>query len=71
MPNHTAWVLRSSEVFCKAISHAKEIDPAQGENILKSLKEWRLSARRIEERFADYEDLNDYLGDRVLDLAWG
>jgi hypothetical protein len=50
---------------------AKQIDPVQGEGILKSLNEWRCSVRHIEDHFKDYQTLNDYLEDRVIDVAWG
>ncbi|EQL03587.1 Terpenoid synthase [Ophiocordyceps sinensis CO18] len=67
----SAWKLRSKTAFSKALSSIHDIDPILGGEVLQAWQDWRLADKHLNDHFDEYKGLDEYLQDRIIDLAWG
>jgi hypothetical protein len=63
------WQANFRKVLPKMVDNLCKVDPVLGPKCVKTLKELA-EAPNLDKRMDTYTNVDDYLSDRILDIAW-
>lgn len=67
--DNPTWQSNFKEVLPKIIKILCEADPVHGTKCIQEMKDLA-ETPNLSRRIGEYKDMDDYLNDRILDIAW-
>ncbi|KAI9926046.1 hypothetical protein MW887_004505 [Aspergillus wentii] len=64
------WKEKMKQAFSKAVKGFITVDPVMGSDVLRTWNTWRAAEMDIHGRFDQYSTLDEYVEDRIHDLAY-
>ena len=58
------------KVMSKTIDSIIEIDPVRGTELVRVFGAWRKSEKLLVQNYTNYQNLEEYLEARIVDVAW-